>query len=288
MSAVKILVTGSEGQLGSELRAIQLQYPTLEFIFADHSLLPIEDANSVDTFFAMHKFTHCINCAAYTAVDKAEEDLYQAFLINAAATKILAVACSRNNVILFHISTDYVFNGNGKSPYRESDETDPVNLYGQSKLQGEKLALQYNENTLIFRTSWLYSSFGKNFVKTMIRLMTEKQNIGVVADQLGCPTYARDLAHVILKIISEHARPKPGIYHYCNKGIINWFQFASAIKEITGSPCNVNPIHTSEYPMPAKRPAYSALATNKIQSQFGIEIPHWEESLKICIATMRS
>lgn len=283
MTAIRILVTGSNGQLGSEFRALARSYPAIQFLFTDRELLSIHDSHAIDAYFLENHITHCINCAAYTTVDKAEDEVQLAFLINATAVKHLAIACNAHNVVLVHFSTDYVFKGEATMPYTEADIPFPVNMYGESKLEGEKLALQHNEKTLVFRTSWLYSSFGKNFVKTMLRLMKENESIGVVDDQVGSPTYAADLADMVLKIISQHANTTPGIYHYCNQGIISWFEFANAIKEIVQSPCIVNPIHTTDYPTKAKRPAYSALDTSKIQLTFGIDIPHWKVSLEVCI-----
>lgn len=284
MTGFKILITGSGGQLGSEIRSLAPQFPAIEFTFTNRHQLKIDDSESIESYFAKNKFTHCINCAAYTAVDKAEEEAEKAFLLNSSAVKNIALACSASNVTLVHISTDYVFDGKAIDPYKEIDQTNPVNLYGASKLEGERLALLNNENTIIIRTSWLYSVYGKNFVKTMMRLMNEKESIGVVADQVGCPTHARDLAAAVLKIITEHQLPAPGIYHYCNRGVISWFQFATAIKEIIQSPCQVKAIRTDEYPTPAKRPFYSAFDTSKIQAVFGIVIPDWKDSLKECIS----
>lgn len=281
------MVTGANGQLGNEFRALAAKNPSIDFIFTDRELLSIHDSESIDSFFATNKLTHCINCAAYTAVDKAEEEVELAFSINATAVKLLAKACSAHDVMLVHFSTDYVFDGNASKPYKETDETNPVNLYGESKLEGERLALQHNENTCIIRTSWVYSSFGKNFVRTMVRLMKEKESLGVVADQVGSPTYAADLALIVLEMITKKVNVTPGIFHYCNAGIISWFQFATAIKEATQSSCNINPIQTNEYPTPAKRPAYSALDTNKIQSALGITIPNWKDSLYRCIDLMK-
>ncbi|MEO6584645.1 MAG: dTDP-4-dehydrorhamnose reductase [Ferruginibacter sp.] len=285
MLTKNILVTGANGQLGSEIKALQNNYPNYQFFFVDKNELNIVDAAAIDNYFGKNKITHCINCAAYTAVDKAETQWVQSFSVNGVAVGTLAAACKKHHALLIHISTDYVFNGNGKAPYKETDATDPVNLYGQSKLKGEELAVQNNPDTIIIRTSWLYSSFGNNFVKTMLRLMREKESISVVDDQLGTPTYATDLADAILKII-EVNKPRSGIYHYSNSGIINWFQFAVAIKEISGSACEVKPIPTLAYPTPAKRPAYSAFDTKKIHSQLGVEILGWRESLEKCLTLL--
>jgi dTDP-4-dehydrorhamnose reductase len=248
----------------------------------------VNDENAINAFFVKHAISHCINCAAYTAVDKAETEPEEAFNINAEAVKKLAEACQSHKAIFIHISTDYVFNGEGSSPYTETDPTSPVSVYGSSKLKGEALAMEYCEETIIIRTSWVYSRYGKNFVKTMMRLMAEKESIGVVCDQFGAPTYAADLAEAILQIISKFEKPASGIYHYSNLGLISWFDFARAIKEISKSNCTVNPIETAAYPTPAKRPHYSVLDTTKFRETFGISIPGWKESLEKCMALLNA
>ena len=282
MDKKNILVTGSEGQLGTELRDLAGSTYNSKFYFASRVDLPIEDSLSLEKYFSENLPGYCINCAAYTAVDKAESEATLAFKINATAVGNLAAICKKYGTCLIHISTDYVFNGNAYLPYKESDATDPVNLYGATKLQGEELALKNNDQTIVIRTSWLYSSHGNNFVKTMLRLMKERTSIGVVNDQFGNPTYAADLAAAILQIIQNND-PKPGIYHYCNKGTITWYELACAIKEYSGSNCTVKPVDTSGYPTPAKRPAYSALDTTKIEEQFDLNISVWKESLERCI-----
>lgn len=285
MSAQKIiLVTGASGQVGSELAVLAPAYPNFQFIFANRDLLALDDAASVHHFFDTHTIFACINCAAYTAVDKAESEKELALQVNAVAPGLLAAACKKQGAWFIHFSTDYVFAGNADKPYTTNDATSPVNFYGSTKLQGEQAALQANPDSIIIRTSWVYSSFGKNFVKTMLRLMQEQEQVGVVADQWGCPTYAADLARAVLQIVQH---PHPGIYHYCNEGIISWHQLATAIKEITGSTCTVNAIATSDYPTPASRPAYSALDTQKIKTQFGLHIPFWKDSLKNCLQLLQ-
>ena len=281
-----ILVTGANGQLGMEFRTISMLYPGYEFLFTTKEDLSIIDTANVESFFSTNDIAYCINCAAYTAVDKAEAEKEIAFENNGTAVGNLAAVCKKNGSRFIHISTDYVFNGNATEPYKETDETDPVNIYGASKLQGEKEALKNNMDTIIIRTSWVYSSFGKNFVKTMLRLMSEKESISVVSDQVGCPTYANDLAEAIMKIISENEKPMGGIYNYSNRGVISWYEFALAIKEISESSCTVNPVSSSQYPTPAKRPNYSVLDTTKIQQVFNIEIPFWKDSLEKCIALL--
>ena len=284
-SKKNILVTGANGQLGSEFREIAFGYPAYNFVFAGRDELPIDNPDALKLFFADNDIDHCINCAAYTAVDKAETEKEPAIAINATAVGSLAACCKAQGASFIHFSTDYVFNGEANTPYPPSADTDPVNFYGQTKLQGEILAQENNEQAVVIRTSWVYSSFGKNFVKTMLRLMAEKDSINVVADQVGCPTYAADLAKAVMAIISSNDI-KAGTYHYSNEGIISWYDFAVAIKEISGSSCMVNPIPTKDYPTPAKRPAYSALDTNKIQTTYAISIPHWRESLERCIKLM--
>ncbi|MBK7122591.1 MAG: dTDP-4-dehydrorhamnose reductase [Chitinophagaceae bacterium] len=283
-----ILVTGANSQLGNELHVIAPQFPYCQFLFVTKAELDITNFNSIIKYFKGHSVDYCINCAAYTAVDKAETDEDQAYLINADAVAILAKICSQNNAQLIHISTDYVFDGTATQPYKETDTTNPVSVYGQSKLHGEELAIKHCPNAIIIRTSWLYSSFKNNFVKTMLRLMKEKESIHVVNDQFGCPTYAADLALAIMRIIrSKKSKVNPGIYHYTNAGITNWYEFAVAIKKITGSNCIVDPITTAQYPTAAKRPAYSVLDTSKIAATFPVEIQNWKLSLEKCLGLLK-
>ncbi len=283
----KILVTGANGQLGMELQQLAKAYPLFEFIFTTREEMPLDNPDAISSFIANHQPQYFINCAAHTAVDKAESEKELAYKINAEAPGIIAKACQENNVQLVHISTDYVFNGMGSVPYKESDATDPVNLYGDSKLQGEKKVMEFNPGSIIIRTAWVYSEFGKNFVKTMLRLMTDKDQISVVSDQSGTPTYAADLAKAILQIISS-GQWTPGIYHFSNEGNITWYDFAVAIKELSGNNCKVNPITTSQYPTPARRPVYSVLDKSKIKKTFGITIPEWKESLAVCIDKIKN
>ena len=287
-----ILVTGANGQLGSEMQVISAAYAGYDFLFVKKEDLAIDDLGSVQKYFAGHTIDYCVNCAAYTAVDKAETEPEKALLINATAVDNLARVCKGHNTQFIHISTDYVFDGTATAPYKEDDPVSPVNLYGASKLKGEALALQNNPHSIIIRTSWVYSSFGNNFVKTMLRLMSERESINVVSDQQGCPTYAADLAAAIMHIIGQlkhpseilnHPLPTSNIFNYSNKGITNWYQFALAIKELSGSKCAVNPIATSQYPTPAKRPQYSVMNTAKIQRKFNLNIPEWKDSLENCL-----
>lgn len=279
-----ILVTGANGQLGNEMLVISAAYPEYNFLFVTKDALSIDDAEAVKNYFASHTIDYCVNCAAYTAVDQAETEPEKAMLINGTATGTLAAMCKSYNVLFIHISTDYVFDGTATVPYTEDFPVAPVNRYGATKLKGEELAQQQNPGTIIIRTSWVYSSFGNNFVKTMLRLMKEKEQLKVVSDQVGCPTYAADLAAAIMQVItSGKAAAQPGIYNYSNTGVINWYQFADAIKELSGSKCLVNPIPSSNYPTPAKRPSYSVMDTTKIQQTFDISIPAWKDSLKKCL-----
>jgi len=282
-----ILVTGANGQLGSEMQVIAGAHANYSFLFVTKDALPIDDADAVNKYFAENNIDYCINCAAYTAVDKAETEFEKALLINATAVGNLAAICKKYNAKFIHISTDYVFDGTAKSPYLENDKVAPVNKYGATKLAGEELAQKNNPATIIIRTSWVYSSFGNNFVKTMLRLTKEKEQLNVVSDQQGCPTYAADLALAIMQIIaSGKITAHPGIYNFSNTGVINWYQFAVAINNLAGNHCVVNPIPTIQFPTPAKRPSYSVMDTNKIQQTFNITIPFWKDSLVKCLGLM--
>lgn len=282
MSNYKIIVTGANGQLGKELQAIAKFDPEFEFIFLSKEDLPINQRDIVQKIFAIHKPEFCINCAAYTAVDRAETEKDQAFLVNAESTGILAEACNVFEVKLIHISTDYVFDGSAVQPYKEDDMLNPVNTYGASKLKGEELAIDKNKQSIVIRTSWVYSEFGNNFVKTMIRLMKEKENLGIVNDQWGSPTYAADLAKAIIDIIKSN-QWKPGIYHYSNEGVITWYEFAKSINELISSNCKIYSISTAEFPTPAKRPRFSGLDKEKIKQSYNLTIPDWRTSLQVCL-----
>jgi len=280
-----ILVTGANGQLGSEIEYLS-QFHNLSFMFTDIDELDITCIDDVRTFFSSHKIDYAVNCAAYTAVDKAEEEKKLADLVNHIAARNLAIISCEFNVRLIHISTDFVFDGNASIPFTEEDKTNPVSVYGTTKLAGEKAVLENGKEVIIIRTSWLYSSYGNNFVKSMIRLSNERDSMGIVFDQIGTPTYARDLADAVLHIVNS-GNFQSGIYHYSNEGVASWYDFAKAIVEIAGIKCNIYPIETYQYPTPAKRPPYSVLNKAKIKSIYKIKIPYWKDSLENCINILR-
>jgi dTDP-4-dehydrorhamnose reductase len=281
-----ILVTGSNGQLGKELQQLAAAYRQYSFVFASREDLKLHHYGLVENFFIATKPQYCINCAASTAVDKAESEQDMAMLVNGEAVGNLAAICKKYQTKFIHISTDYVFDGESETPYKEEDATGPINTYGKSKLLGEQLCMKEYADAIIIRTSWVYSSFGHNFVKTMMRLMNERNEINVVADQIGSPTYAADLAKAILEIISS-GKWEAGIYHYSNEGKISWFEFAQAIKEITGSKAVIHSIETAQYPTPARRPHYSLLNKEKIKATYQISIPEWQNSLRQCITLLQ-
>ena len=277
---LKILITGANGQLGKCLQDVSVAYPNYEFHFKTSKELNITNKEQIDILFTQEKFDYCINCAAYTAVDKAETDQENAFLVNAEAAKYLAEACKVQNTVLIHISTDFVFDGSKTTPYTEDDLPNPINVYGASKLKGEQYLQNILEQYFIIRTSWVYSQYGNNFVKTMLRLGVERNEINVVNDQIGSPTYAGDLAAVIMKIISTKTS-KYGLYHYSNEGAVSWCEFAREIFASYKVKIKVNPITTMEYLTPAKRPMYSVLDKTKIKQAFNMTIiPNLENSLK--------
>jgi dTDP-4-dehydrorhamnose reductase len=279
-----ILVTGANGQLGKEFAQLANQYGSYNFTFVSKVDLLIDDYERVESFFKSNQFDICINCAAYTAVDKAESEPEKAFAVNAFGASNLAVFCEYHKMQLFHFSTDYVVDGTHTTPITEDAITNPQTVYGRSKLKGEQLVLQINPSAIIIRTSWVYSQYGNNFVKTMLRVMKEKESINVVDDQIGCPTYAADLANAVMQIIETNtSNTNGGIYNYCNEGSISWYQFAAAIKQFVNSNCIVHPIATAQYPTAAKRPTYSVLNTALIKNSFGVIIPSWSDSLQKCL-----
>ena len=283
----KILVTGANGQLGKEFRDLAPVFPGHEFLFLSREDLPIHHFELVRNVFNSFQPDFCINCAAYTAVDKAEQEKDLAYLVNAESVGVIAAVCKSHETKFIHISTDYVFDGTAKVPYKETDETNPQSVYGASKRKGELDAMELCPDAIIIRTSWVYSVHGKNFVKTMMRLMGEKDQLSVVADQHGSPTWAADIASAIMHII-DSAKWVPGIYHFSNKGETNWYEFACEIKKLIGSTCKVNAIPTYEYPTPAKRPLYSVLDKHKIISTFCIQLHNWKDSLSQCIEKLKT
>ncbi len=285
-----ILVTGANGQLGSELRQLAEEFSSFDFLFTTRQLLPIDNIDALRNYFEKQQIYYCINCAAYTAVDKAEEQKEDAFLINAEAAGNLASVCSDHKAKLIHISTDYVYDGSHHEALKEEDAVAPLNVYGWSKLRGEELILNKYPSSLIIRTSWVYSSFGNNFVKTILRLCTEKDKLNVINDQYGSPTYAADLALVIMKFIEEieDSKDHQGIVNYCNDGTTTWYDFALAITSFVNSKCEILPIASSQYKTAAVRPAYSILDTSKIKRMLNIEIPFWKNSLEVCLEKLQS
>ncbi len=282
---ITILVTGSNGQLGSEVRELSAKYPSYHFIFTSREDLPVESTDALRTFFDKQRIDYCINFAAYTAVDKAEVEKEKAFLINADAAGALALTCHDHQTKFIHISTDYVYDGSSPDPLTEEDEVDPLNVYGLSKLRGEELILRNDPSALIIRTSWVYSFYGNNFVKTMLRLFKTKDTVSVVDDQYGCPTYAADLAWTIMQFIENmtHNNDYTGIVNYSNSGTTTWYDFALAIKALVNSPVKINPVPTSQYPTPARRPQHSVMDTTKITRMLNLSIPFWKDSLKSCL-----
>ncbi|MDQ0067166.1 dTDP-4-dehydrorhamnose reductase [Chryseobacterium lathyri] len=282
----KIAVIGSNGQLGNCIRKIAPDFEnTYEFIFTDSQILDITDEDKVNDFFYDNKPDYCINASAYTAVDLAEKEKDKAFAVNADGVAYLAQACADHKCILIHVSTDYVFDGDTNLSYSEDDFTNPTGVYGESKRKGEELALENNPKTIILRTSWLYSEFNKNFVKTMLALFSQKQELGIVADQFGQPTNANDLAEAIMSII-ETPNKTFGIFHFSNYPETTWFDFAKKIAEFSDSPVKLNPLTTDQYPTPAKRPSRSTMSLDKIEEVYKIELKHWENSLEEAVKTL--
>jgi len=280
----KILITGAGGQLGSEIRFLSTQYPDREFVFTDYQELDITDRQAVLAFVEQGQYYAVINCAAYTAVDKAESDNEKAYLINETGAGNLAEAAAKTGAKFVHISTDFIFDGTHSTPILESDKTAPLSVYGASKLAGELAVQAANPDSLIFRTSWVYSSFGGNFVKTILRLCRERESISVIYDQIGTPTYARDLAKTILDTLDTAIKKKiSGVYNYSNEGVASWYDFAVAIRDIACLKTKITPIETTQYPTPATRPKYSVLNKKKVKEAFDIEIPYWRDSLRDCM-----
>jgi dTDP-4-dehydrorhamnose reductase len=287
---MNVLVTGSNGQLGSEIRQLVGFYPQLKFIFTDVAELDITNEQDVKSFVAIQKIEAIINCAAYTAVDKAESDNLLATKINELGPRNLANAAAEVDAKMIQISTDYVFNGLSYVPLKESDPIDPIGVYGKTKADGEKAVNESGADAIVIRTSWLYSTFGNNFVKTIRKYGVERGHLKVVFDQVGTPTYARDLAKCCLDIITSSTKisEKGNIYHYSNEGAISWFDFAHAIIELSGIECTIEPVDSSQFVTAARRPNYSVMDKGKIKADFGIKIPYWRESLKECITLLEA
>lgn len=283
----KILVTGANGQLGNEMRKLAAAQSVNDYIFTDVAELDICNQQAVEAFVESNQIQAIVNCAAYTAVDKAEEDADFCMKLNATAVGYLAQAAQKVAASFIQVSTDYVFDGTAHTPYTEEYPTSPNSVYGQTKLAGEEAAVAGCSKAVVIRTSWLYSTFGNNFVKTMLRLGAERESLGVIFDQIGTPTYAADLAQAIVSILNQEV--VPGIYHYSNEGVCSWYDFTKSIHRIAAiTSCQVNPIHTADYPTAAKRPHYSVMDKSKIKQVYGISIPHWEESLVRCMAALKS
>lgn len=283
---INVLVTAKDGQLGQCFQDIALNYPEINFFFKSSSELDITNKATVDSVFNSEvPFDYCINAAAYTAVDKAEDNIELADQVNHIGAQNLALACKKHQVILIHISTDFVFDGKSSKAYLESDITNPLGVYGETKLKGEQAISKTLEQHFIIRTSWLYSEFGNNFLKTMLRLASERNEIGVVGDQIGSPTYAKDLAEAVLQII-EAKSSAYGIYHYSNDGEISWYDFAKEIFRLSGSSIKLNKIETTDYPTPAERPQFSVLNTTKISPLLAIKIPNWKASLAMAYSKL--
>jgi dTDP-4-dehydrorhamnose reductase len=282
---MNVLVTGAYGQLGSEINKVSKDYSQCEFIFTDADSLDITDEAAVSSFFNQNKIDFVINCAAYTAVDKAESDEKTAEKVNALAPKLLAKYAEKIGAKLIHVSTDYVFAGTACTPYSEDEPVDPQGAYGRTKLKGEQFVFEENPDSVVIRTAWLYSEFGNNFVKTMLRLGNERDALNVVFDQIGSPTNAADLAKAILHILNVE-NFVPGIYHFSNEGVASWYDFAKAIFELSGVTCEVSPVTSDQFPSPTKRPNYSVLNKSKIKDTFGVQVPYWKDSLKKCIKNL--
>ncbi len=281
-----ILITGSKGQLGNEMQLVAKRVPELKFHFTDVDELDITNVEAIENFVTGNNINFIVNCAAYTAVDKAETEFVLCNKINAKAVKNIAEVAVKHDISIIHVSTDYVFNGENSKPYTEDDEVCPVSVYGKSKLEGEKLLFETMPEAIVIRTSWLYSSFGNNFVKTMMKLGVERDSLNVIFDQVGTPTYAADLAEAIVTILKSE-KFTPGIFHFSNEGVCSWYDFALKIHQMAGIKCNVNPIESKEYHFPTPRPHYSVLNKSKIKKTYNIIIPHWETSLAKCIELLK-
>ncbi len=283
----KVLITGANGQLGKEMACLDLNTEIL-LVFADRYTLNVSDVEAVHAYLKEHKFDIVVNCAAYTAVDKAELEQPECYAINETGAKNLAEACALNNSFLIHISTDFVFDGATPLLLREDDIVNPLSVYGASKLAGEKAIATATDNFIVIRTSWLYSSFGANFVKTILRLCAEKPSLNIIADQIGTPTYAADLAQFIAQLIkTDILQPYTGIYHFSNEGVASWYDFAISIRDIAGLETPILPIETFQYPTPATRPKFCVMNKKKVKDTFGFSVPYWRDSLEVCIKKIK-
>ncbi|MBL7818405.1 MAG: dTDP-4-dehydrorhamnose reductase [Saprospiraceae bacterium] len=289
MEKPTVLITGAAGQVGNEFRFLAFTHPQFKFIYTDVEQLDITKLRETLRFFKRNTPQYVVNCAAYTAVDKAETDVALATKINVNGARNLAKACQETGATLIHISTDYVYHNNQNTPFKEGDRTSPKGVYAKTKLRGDSAAIKFCERALVLRTSWVYGSYGNNFVKTMLRLGKEREQLNVVFDQIGTPTYARDLARAILKVIEKienqevDSKILRGVFHYSNEGVTSWYDFTKAIFDIREIGCQVNPIESSQYPTPAQRPPFSVLNKAKFRDTFGIAIPHWRDSLIACL-----
>jgi dTDP-4-dehydrorhamnose reductase len=289
MQQPTILITGAAGQVGNEFRFLSETHPQFTFIFTDVEQLDITNWNETLAYFERHTPQYVVNCAAYTAVDKAESDVALATKINVNGARNLARATQTIGATMFHISTDYVYHNNQNTPFKEGDKTSPKGVYAKTKLHGDVAALRFCDNIMVLRTSWVYGSFGNNFVKTMLRLGKEREQLNVVFDQIGTPTYARDLAQAVLDVIQKvenqeiEVKILRGVFHYSNEGVTSWYDFTKAIFDLRNITCRVQPIESAQYPTPAARPPFSVLNKAKFRTTFGLNIPHWHDSLIACL-----
>jgi dTDP-4-dehydrorhamnose reductase len=279
---MKLLITGANGQLGNEMRVVLGRRPEIEAVYTDVDTLDITNLAQLDAFMEAERVSHIVNCAAYTAVDKAEDDEANATKVNVDAVRNLGIVAKKYGAKIMHVSTDYVFDGCAYKPYTEDMSVCPTNVYGRTKLAGEDALVAECDDAIIIRTSWLYSSFGNNFVKTMLRLGRERDELNVIFDQVGTPTYAADLAQTILSIIADKEWVS-GVYHFSNEGVCSWYDFTIMIHKLAGIECKVNPIESSAYPVRTPRPHYSVLNKTKIKTTFSIEVPYWVDSLQKCL-----
>ena len=282
-----ILITGSKGQLGNEMQQAAVRYTDFKFIYTDVDELDICDKTALNAFVKANSVNFIVNCAAYTAVDKAEDDIELCYKINSDAVRNIGEVAASNGIKVVHVSTDYVFDGTNHVPYTEDQEVCPATVYGKSKLAGEEALMQSCKESVIIRTAWLYSSFGNNFVKIMMKLGSERDSLTVIFDQIGTPTYAADLADAIMKVISAD-NFVPGKYHFSDEGVCSWYDFTKTIHKIAGITCDVRPIETKDYPARTPRPHYSVLNKAKIKATYGITIPYWDESLERCIELLKA